>query len=58
MRGQAETDAQKVPPEHEEELYCAGGQALEQVAQRGCGVSLTGDIQEPPGPTPVPCALG
>lgn len=47
MRQWAETDAQEAPPEHEEELiYCAGDRALELIAQRSCGVSLTGGIQE------------
>ena len=55
----AETAAQEIPPEHEEELlYCVTDPTLEQVAQRGCGVSLTGDIQELSGCNPVPCALG
>ena len=46
-RQQEETDAQEVPPEYKEEcLYCAGNRALEQGAQRGCGISLTGDLQE------------
>lgn len=40
----AEIHAQQVPLEHEEELYCASDQALE---QRGCGISFTGNIQEP-----------
>lgn len=34
-------------PEHEEELYCAGDSALEEIVQRACGVSLTADTQEP-----------
>ncbi|XP_068040634.1 TATA box-binding protein-like 1 isoform X2 [Anomalospiza imberbis] len=55
----AETDAQEVPDEHEEELlYCAADRALEQIVQGGCGVSLTGDTQEPSGHNPVPRALG
>lgn len=29
-----------------------------QIAQRGCGVSLTGDIPDLSGHNPVPCALG
>ena len=41
---EAETNAEEVPLEHEEELYCASDQALE---QRGCGISFTGNIQEP-----------
>ncbi|KAJ7424533.1 hypothetical protein WISP_28157 [Willisornis vidua] len=39
----AETIAQEVLPEHEEELYCVVDHTLEQFAQRGCGVSLNGD---------------
>lgn len=35
---QAGTEAQEVPPEHQEEVpYCAGDTALEQVTQVGCG---------------------
>jgi len=32
--------------------------ALAQAAQRGCGVSFSGDIQAPPGRGPVQPALG
>jgi len=32
--------------------------ALEQVAQGGCGVSFSGDTQDPPGQGPVQPALG
>lgn len=46
-RQQAETDAQKVPSEPEEEIYFAGDCALAKSAQKGCGVSLTREIQEP-----------
>ena len=28
-------------------FHCEGGQAWEQVAQRGCGVSIPGDTQNP-----------
>ena len=28
-------------------VYCEGGQTLEQVAQEGCGDSITGDTQNP-----------
>lgn len=53
-----ETDAQDVPPECKEELHCAGGHALEQIARRGCGVSITGDIPELSGHNSLPYALG
>jgi len=32
--------------------------ALEQATQGGCGVSLSGDIQDPPGQGPVQPAVG
>ena len=32
--------------------------ALEQAAQGGCGVSSSGDIQDPPGQGPVQLAVG
>ncbi|TRZ16444.1 hypothetical protein HGM15179_010667 [Zosterops borbonicus] len=59
QRQWAETDAQEALPEYEEELgYCAGDHTWEWMVQRGCGVSLTGVIQELSGHNSVPCALG
>ena len=55
----AQTEAQEVPSEHEEEfLPSEGDGALEQAAQGGCGVSFSGDIQDLPGQGPVQPAVG
>jgi len=55
----AQTEAWEVLSEHEEELLPSEGNgALEQAAQRGCGVSFSGDIQDPAGHCPVQPVLG
>ena len=55
----AQTEAEEVPAEHEEELLPSEGDgALAQAAQGGCGVSFSGDIQDAPGQGPVQPALG
>jgi len=53
------TETQEVLPEPNEALFhCEGDQAMEQVAQRGCGLCIFGDIQRPPGHSPGQAALG
>ena len=55
----AQTEAEEVPAEHEEELLPSEGDgALEQAAQGGCGVSFSGDIQDPPGQCPLQPTVG
>ena len=48
----------EIPLKHNKPLfYCEGGQTLEEVAWRGCGVSILGDIQNPSGHGPGQPAL-
>ena len=55
----AQTEAQDVPSEHEEELLPSEGDgALAQAAQGGGGVSFSGDIQDLPGQDPLQPAVG
>jgi len=55
----AQTKAEEVPSEHEEELLTSEGDgALEQVAWGGCRFSFSGDIQDLPGQGPVQPAVG
>ena len=50
----AQTEAEEAPAEPEEELLPSeGAGALAQAAQRGCGVSFSGDIPDPPGQGPL-----
>ena len=60
FKGQrAQTEAEEVPSEHEEELLPSEADgALAQAAQGGCGVSFSGDIPAPPGRGAVQPALG
>lgn len=55
----AETNARDVTAQREEELLSsAGDQALEQIDQRDCGLSLTGNIQQPYGHNSMQSAPG
>jgi len=55
----AQTEAEEVPSEHEEEfLPSEGDGALEHAAQGGCGVSFSGDIQDLPGQGPMQPTVG
>ena len=55
----AQSEAQEVLSEHEEELLPSEGDgALTQAAQGGCRVSFSGDIQDSSGQGPVQSALG
>ena len=55
----AQTEAEEVLSEHEEELLPSEGDgALAQAAQGGCGVSFSEDIENLPGQGPVQPAVG
>ena len=55
----AQTEASEVLSEHEEELlHFQGDGAQEEAARRCCGVSFSGDIQDPSGQGSVQPAVG
>ena len=54
----AQVETQEIPFKHKKTLfYCDGDQTLEQITQRGCGVFILGDIQNPAGHSPEQPAL-
>lgn len=51
-------ETQELLSEHEETLlYCEGDQVLMQGAQRGCGISILGNISSPSGHGPALCGF-
>jgi len=54
----AQTGTREVPSGYRDELYFESDRALEQAAQRGCGVSFCGDVQDPSGHLPVRPTVG
>ncbi|KAK4805788.1 hypothetical protein QYF61_000394 [Mycteria americana] len=57
-RQKAQTETQEVTLEHQETMFhCEGDRALEQVAQKWCGVSRLGDIEKLSGHGPGQPAL-
>lgn len=59
QEAKADSQTQEILSEHEKAFLCSEGvQTPEQVAQRGCGVPILGDLQNPAGcdhaqPTPA-----
>lgn len=52
------SETQEILCEQQETLlYCEGNQALTQGAQRGCGISIFGDISSPSGRGPALCGF-